>query len=81
MLGKPVLTLAELHYDGAALSRYVGDPADLPAAMLELLSRPAVADKAMHDRRICWQIDAEREHSFSGEVADIPQAFTFLSKY
>ena len=82
MLGKPVLTLAESHYDGAALSRYVGDPADLPAAMLELLSRPAVADKeGMHDRRICWQIDAEREHSFSGEVADIPQAFSFLAKY
>ncbi len=81
LLGKRVLTLAESHYDGAALSRYVGDPADLPAAMLELLSRPAVTDNAMHDRRICCQIDAERQHSFSGEVADIPQAFAFLAKY
>lgn len=81
LLGKPVITLAESHYDGTALSRYVGDPADLPAAMLELLSQPTTRDKAMHDRRICWQIDAEREHSFSGEVADIPQAFTFLARY
>ena len=81
LLGKRVLTLAECPYDGAGLTRYVGDPAELSAAMIELLASSPVADPALHDMRLGWQIDAEYAHSFSGEISSIPDALDYLAKH
>jgi hypothetical protein len=81
ILDKPVLSLAASHYDGVDLAHYVSDPSELPAAMIELLSRPSAAASDVNARRIGWRIDAEYAHSFSGEVSAIPEAVKSLTAH
>jgi hypothetical protein len=64
MLRRPTITLSRTIYDGAGLSRKVGNPDLLPAAVLKALSEPAM-DRDEYQRRLCWMIDAEFETTFS----------------
>jgi hypothetical protein len=78
LLRRPVLKLAQTFYDGAGLGRYVSNPDELNAAIIDLLAKPAVTDEAAYDHALGCMIDAEREFSFRSTPDGIADAMTQL---
>jgi CDP-glycerol glycerophosphotransferase (TagB/SpsB family) len=65
MLKRPTLLLAEhTFYAGSGLGTTVTDPDALHAAVLDLLSKPRVADEDAYDHALAAMIDAEFESTF-----------------
>jgi len=61
LLGRRVITLADNYYQAAKLGLRLRDPEQIASAILELLQKPAVADRDAHDQALGWMIDAEWE--------------------
>jgi hypothetical protein len=65
LLARRTLLLADrTFYAGSGRGATVTDPAMLGAAILDLLSKPPVADIEAHDRALAAMIDAETETTF-----------------
>jgi hypothetical protein len=78
LLRRRVLKLAPTFYDGAGLGRYVDNPDELNAAILDLLGRPAVNDEEVYDHALGCMIDAEREYAFRSAPEGIADAMVQL---
>jgi hypothetical protein len=79
LFGKRLLALSHNFYDGAELGMKVMDPDRLNAAILELLSKPAVVDQQAHDYALGCMIDAETETTFSMAAESTPAALDHLA--
>lgn len=65
LLKRRTLLLAEhTFYAGSGLGATVTDPDELQATVVDLLSKPPVADEAAHDHALASMIDAEFETTF-----------------
>ncbi len=80
LLGRRVLLLSNTFFDGAGLGTTVTDPDKIGAAMVEIVSKPAVVDQEAHDRALATMIDAERHHAFPMTCGTIPVALDHLAK-
>lgn len=80
MLGRRVLTLARTFYDGVGLARSVSDPDQIASAILDILSKPAVADQEAYDHALACMIDAEAQHTFPTTSDAAEQALDRLAE-
>ena len=80
LFGRRLLTLSHAFYDGAELGAKVLDPDRLNAAILDLLSKPAVIDQQAHDYALGCMIDAETETTFPMAEEGTPAALDNLAR-
>lgn len=80
LFGRRLLTVSRAFYDGAELGAQVLDPDRLNAAILDLLSKPAVADPLAHDYALGCMIDAETEATFPMAEEGTPAALDQLAR-
>ena len=80
LFGRRLLTVSRAFYDGAELGAQVLDPDRLNAAILDLLSKPAVIDQQAHDYALGCMIDAETETTFSTADEGTPAALDHLAR-
>jgi hypothetical protein len=79
LLGRRVLLLSDTFFDGARLGTKVTDPDNIGAAIVEILSKPAVADQEAHDRQLAAMVDAEKRHTFPMMAEAAPAALNHLA--
>lgn len=80
VLGRRVLLLARGFYEGAGLGVTVNDPQRLNRAILDILSKPPVADPAAHDVALGRMIDAEFETTFPMSDEGTDRAMDLLAE-
>ena len=80
LFGRRLLTVSRAFYDGAELGAKVLDPDRLNAAILDLLSKPAVVDPQAHDYALGCMIDAETETTFPVTKEGTPAALDSLAR-
>jgi hypothetical protein len=78
-LGRPVMTLADTYYDGAALSLRLRIHDHLPAHLLDLVTRP-IEDTPARQQAMGAALDAEWEHSVPVDAADQAETLALLAK-
>jgi hypothetical protein len=79
VLGRPVITLASTFYDGAGLGAKIGNPEKLNAAILDALTKPAIADAQAYDHALGCMVDAEFETTFPTNKSGAPAALDLLT--
>jgi len=80
LLGRRTLLLSKTFYDGAGLGVRVKDPSEANAALLDMLSKPAVVDVDAHDRALGCMVDGELETTFAVRPDHMAPALDMLSK-
>jgi hypothetical protein len=80
LLGRRTLLLSKNFYDGTGLGARIRDPGKLNAAVLDILSKPAVTDPDEHDRCLGSMVDGEMNYTFPAREDRMAEALDMFSK-